>query len=79
MLAAGVAVSAQPEVSTLPGQDSAVATIIIVEGCVSLIQAPGNCVLRFVDRPPLRVRSVARTVHLRANYKRPGSDGVSIA
>ena len=79
MLAVGVAVSAEPEASALPGPDSAVAPIIIVEGCASRIQAPGNCMLRFIDRPPLRVHSAPRTIHLRTNYKRPGSDGVSIA
>jgi hypothetical protein len=79
MLVVAVAASAEPEVSALLDQDSAAALTIIVEACVSLIQAQGNCVLQFVDRPPVRVRSAARTIRLRANYKRPGSDRVSIA
>jgi len=73
------ATSAEPEVSVPVDQDSAAALTIIVEGCVSPIQGQGNCVLRFANRPPIQLRGLARTIHLRTNYKHPGSDRVSIA
>jgi hypothetical protein len=31
-----------------------VRVITIAEACVSLMRAPGSCVLRFINRPPLR-------------------------